>query len=104
MRGINTYRYVVPKEFFENPIKYPNNICYCTSDDIEKCKVDGLLDISQCDRRTFGAPIVMSAPYYYDGDEKLQNKYKPKLALNNDNYGTYVDVEPVFRIFFIFHP
>jgi hypothetical protein len=49
-----------------------------------------------------GAPVMMSAPYFYHGDEyirKLINLNVDKNDLTDEKYGTYLDIEPVINIF-----
>ena len=44
----------------------------------------------------------MSAPYFLHGDLDLRYQFDPELKplkdLNDDNYGTYVDIEPITGI------
>jgi hypothetical protein len=47
-----------------------------------------------------GAPVIMSAPYFHHGDERIRkmvNLNVDKNDLNDDKYGTYLDVEPVIN-------
>ena len=99
VQGINTLRFVVPKEYFQSPLINKDNECYCIENDLKDCDRNGLLEISRCWRRTYGAPIVMSEPYYNHGDEYLRTQFKTQLnhkTVDDDNYGTYIDVEPVY--------
>lgn len=97
MRDITTYRFVVPKEYFENPKDNKNNECYYYDEGSRFTR--GLLNIAFCDRRSLGAPIYMSEPFFIHADEKLRRQFKhelkPDLELNDENYGTFIDIEPV---------
>ena len=96
IRDIDTYRYKIPDEYYYSPERREENACYCIEDSLEKCNTNGLLDISRCFRRTYGAPIVMSSPYFLHGDTNLTRfKLDSKKELNDENYGTYLDIEPV---------
>lgn len=104
VRDIDTYRFWVPDDYFESAVKNPKNRCYCleTNDALvnESCKTNGVLDISNCALMGKGAPVVMSAPYFLHGDKELRDKINlrnPK-ELINENYGTFLDIEPVNTI------
>ncbi|CAG2168048.1 unnamed protein product [Oppiella nova] len=100
VQDIDTYRFRVPRDYFENPNINDKNTCYCLYDDIKKqCSRSGLLDISHCQRRSLGGPIIMSSPYWNNGDDSLLNQFKvpivPPQERNDDNYGTLLDIEPM---------
>ena len=105
MKGIHTYRFKVDDSFYKSPAEDEDNSCYCVGDyknlnDYPKCKRRGLLDISHCFRKSIGGPIVMSYPYFKhtDGLEKqFHTELKPTMELNDENYGTYLDIEPVYN-------
>jgi hypothetical protein len=48
-----------------------------------------------------GAPVIMSAPYFHHGDQHIRDSInlKPNKTLNDENYGTFLDVEPVVNSF-----
>ncbi|CAG2166200.1 unnamed protein product [Oppiella nova] len=100
VQDIDTYRFRVPKDYFENPNINDKNTCYCLYDDMKKqCRHSGLLDISHCQRRSLGGPIIMSSPYWNNGDDSLLNQFKVPIVSpqerNDDNYGTILDIEPM---------
>src|SRR5437868_3019569 len=71
VRGIPVYKFSVPDKFYSAPSKEPDNACFCTSEEGFKsklCSTRGILDISTCKK---GAPIVLSSPHFYNGDEEL---------------------------------
>ncbi len=102
VKDIKTHRYVVPHAYFQGPIKYPENECYCLDQNVkEECNWNGVLDISNCQRMSKGAPVIMSAPYFHHGDEhirELVNLNVDKKDLTDEKYGTYLDIEPVINI------
>jgi hypothetical protein len=105
VKDIKTYRYVVPHEYYQSPIKYPQNECYCIDENVtEGCKWNGVLDVSNCLRLSKGAPVIMSAPYFNYGDQHIRdliNLKVDKKDLTDEKYGTYLDIEPVINIFLI---
>ncbi|KAI1286743.1 Lysosome membrane protein 2 [Halotydeus destructor] len=61
--GINTLKYNIPEDFFQNIVTNPDNECFCLLPNTSRteCSLDGLLDISSC----MHAPIVTSLPHFY---------------------------------------
>ncbi len=102
VKDIKTYRYVVPDKYYRSPVEYPENECYCLEDDIKaECGWNGVLEIYGCQRLSKGAPVVMSAPYFHHGDQHIRdiiNLDVVKKDLNDEKYGTYLDIEPVINI------
>lgn len=98
VKGIPTLRFVAPKEFFGAAKHFPQNSCYCLRKDVNDCDKDGLLELSHCLRQTGGAPVVLSWPYFMDADRRLRDdnmRLQGALPLTFDNYGTFLDIEPV---------
>ena len=66
-----------------------------------KCKesphdcYDGLIHVGVCQG---GAPIIMSAPFFYNGDPVLANYFDPPLVPNKDLHDTILDLEPITSI------
>lgn len=94
VRGIPTYKFVVPRRFFQAPANEPENECFCTqkaglSDLL--CRTDGILDISKCRK---GAPIVLSAPHFYNGDPALRANVSG-LRPNKLRHETFLEIEPL---------
>ena len=69
--------------------------------DHAKCKqppydcYDGLIHVGVCQG---GAPIIMSAPHFYNGDPELLEHFDPPLAPNKDLHDTILDLEPITSI------
>jgi hypothetical protein len=99
VKDIKTYRYVIPHQYFQSPLIYPENECYCLDSNITaECNWNGVLDVSNCERISKGAPVLMSAPYFTYGDQHIRDLINLKIDkkdLTDENYGTYLDIEPV---------
>ena len=96
VKDIDTYRFVVPEDYFKSPVDRKENMCYCTKTK-EECATDttaGILDISNCFIAN-GAPIIMSAPHFSHGSQFLKDRVGLEESGTDMNYGTYLDVEPV---------
>ena len=66
-----------------------------------KCKesphdcYDGIFHVDPC---YSGAPIILSAPYFLDGDPDLLNFFNPQLTPDMGLHGTTLDIEPITAI------
>merc|ERR1719495_371987 len=104
--GIDVQRFRAPKEVFK--MSNPDNFCYCqkfadcaivnkTDDsyDNSPCKkdgcVDGLIQVGPC---LGGAPISMSSPHFFNGDEDLVKAFKG-LKPDKNKHDTVLDIEPI---------
>lgn len=90
MRGIPTWRFVLPKTLFAGPNKNPANKCFCTTpEDYEKC--DGIFDIGPCQ---MGAPLAFSFPHLWHTSNKIQSGVD---GMNPDpeKHESFFDVNPV---------
>ena len=56
---------------------------------------DGLIHVGSCQG---GAPIIMSAPYFYNGDPVLLEYFDPPLEPNQEEHDTILDLEPITSI------
>ena len=57
---------------------------------------DGLIHVGECQG---GVPVSMSAPFFYNGDERLgQDFFDPPLVANKDAHDTILDLDPVTSI------
>ncbi|XP_057370163.1 platelet glycoprotein 4-like [Daphnia carinata] len=92
--GITANRFTVPPEVFDD--KNPDNFCYCRdhSTNPELCFSAGLLDLRPCQ---FGAPVVLSSPHFYLGDEKYSNAFKG-LKPVKEWHETNIDLEPLTAV------
>ncbi|XP_054163071.1 platelet glycoprotein 4-like [Oppia nitens] len=108
VQDIDTYRFRIPQEYYASPLKVKGNMCYCIKErkDNKECDRSCTLDISRCWRRSIGAPIIMSAPYWVNGlhngedlRKQVGNKgLTSKLEYNDENFDTYLDIEPLTGI------
>lgn len=85
---IPAYRYTLPENVFNTPDLTPSNQCYCDLD-LGECPLQGVFNATPC---TFGAPIFMSFPHFYNADSSLKEGV---TGLNpNPVYETYADLHP----------
>ena len=58
---------------------------------------DGLIHVGECQG---GVPVSMSAPFFYNGDERLGGLdfFDPPLVANKDAHDTILDLDPVTSI------
>jgi len=99
VRGIPTYKYSVPDRFYKAPANDKANACFCTSEfglADPLCKIDGILDVSKCKN---GAPIVISAPHFYQGDPLLRMNVSG-LYPQKDKHETFLEIEPLTGLVF----
>ena len=73
-----------PKEWNHAKCKEAPHDCY-----------DGIIHVDECQG---GAPIIMSSPYFYNGDEDLAGFFEPPLKPNKDLHDTILDIEPITAI------
>lgn len=99
LSNLTTYflflQFAVPDKFFKAPANEPENACFCTSEagmTDKLCKTDGILDISRCKK---GAPIVLSAPHFYKGDEYLTREEVIGLQPQKSLHETFLEIEPM---------
>ncbi|XP_022236573.1 platelet glycoprotein 4-like, partial [Limulus polyphemus] len=62
--GIKAYRFTTPAKLFATPRTNPDNQCFCKDD--QKCLLAGAIDLTTCKK---GAPVVASAPHFYQGSK-----------------------------------
>ncbi|XP_014668287.1 PREDICTED: scavenger receptor class B member 1-like [Priapulus caudatus] len=86
IEGINLFRFTAPAAIFANANVNPDNECYCMP-----CLGAGLLNISICKQ---GAPVVVSAPHFYEGDPKF-SKAIDGLHPVKSEHETFMDIEPL---------
>ncbi|XP_054159977.1 uncharacterized protein LOC128958187 [Oppia nitens] len=96
VKGIPTLRFVAPNNFFGAAKYHKENSCYCLRKDVNDCNIEGVLELSHCMRQTAGGPLLLSWPYFLNGDESLKRniKLQPPKDVTFDNYGTFIDIEP----------
>lgn len=84
-KDIALLRFTAPDELFLNASVNPDNQCYCMP-----CLGTGLLNVSVCKQ---GAPVVLSAPHFYQGDPKFANAVEGLHPVKSE-HETFSDVEP----------
>uniref|UniRef100_A0AAY4CFV2 Platelet glycoprotein 4 n=1 Tax=Denticeps clupeoides TaxID=299321 RepID=A0AAY4CFV2_9TELE len=92
LKGIEVYRYMLPKMTLAAPTVNPDNMCYCKDPVLTlNCTVAGVLDISSC---RDGTPILISLPHFLHGSPELVEALVG-LNPNEDHHSTFLDVEPI---------
>ncbi|KAM9306780.1 lysosome membrane protein 2c isoform 2-T2 [Pholidichthys leucotaenia] len=89
VKGIPSYRFVLPAKVFANLTVNPDNAGFCVP--AGNCLGSGLLNVSVCKQ---GAPIVMSSPHFYQADEKYVQDVFGMLP-NKEEHETAIDVHPL---------
>ncbi|XP_069987003.1 lysosome membrane protein 2-like [Penaeus vannamei] len=87
--GIHVYRFIPPRDMLEDPLVNHDNLCYCSPDQ-NHCLGAGMMNMAPC---AMGAPIVMSTPHFYQGDEVELAKLVG-LDPRKEDHETFLDVEP----------
>lgn len=92
--GIIGNRFTVPEIVFNT--YDPENLCYCPDHKIDPdlCFSIGILDMRPC---LFGAPVLLSTPHFYMGDEKYVKAFTG-LAPNKEWHETHFDLEPLLGV------
>ncbi|CAL8137067.1 unnamed protein product [Orchesella dallaii] len=90
--GVPGYRFITPREVLEDPKVYPENKCYCTNpgDDLAGCAKAGVFYLAPCRK---GAPVVVSWPHFYDGDESYVQQ-SVGLKPEQEKHETFIVLEP----------
>lgn len=93
--GIPGKRFSVPEIVLANNTVNEDNKCYCRNKDPNReCFGAGVLDLRSC---LFGAPIILSLPHFFQGDEKYKNAFVG-LNPNLEEHQTFFDLEPLTAI------
>ncbi|RWS22058.1 CD36-like protein 5, partial [Leptotrombidium deliense] len=85
--GIPSFRYEGDPIFMD--AHAPENECFCMYKNENKCKIDGLFDLSHCQ---FGAPLLLTSPHFIFFPDLQKNI--DGLTPNIDDHMTYVEVQP----------
>ncbi|NWH82782.1 CD36 protein, partial [Piaya cayana] len=92
VKGIQLYRFTVPREAFASPAEVGDNYCFCKDQEIsQNCTLAGVLDISACKA---GRPVFISLPHFLHASESIQNDVEG-LSPNEEEHDTFLDVEPI---------
>nr|AUG84551.1 sensory neuron membrane protein [Tyrophagus putrescentiae] len=92
IKGIDTIRYYATDDNFA---RIPENQCHCTEKNFDLCPAD-LLNLNNCGVAKGMMDMLVSSPYFQPFPENLRNTtIHAPLPMTYENYGTYVDVEPL---------
>lgn len=95
IRGdIPAYRYQPPANVFDTPAQNPDNECFCPEERGEKCLPGGVFSVAPC---TFGAPIMVSFPHFFQGDSELYD-HVDGLQPNASKHSMYLYLHPILGI------
>ncbi|OQR66557.1 lysosome membrane protein 2-like [Tropilaelaps mercedesae] len=87
VKGVDTKRFTVPDAVFASATQRAENRCFCEGSG--RCHEGGVIPLSSCRR---GAPIMLSAPHFYQGDAKLVQDVEG-LRPEKKNHETFLDVQ-----------
>nr|XP_009685595.1 PREDICTED: lysosome membrane protein 2 [Struthio camelus australis] len=87
--GIPTYRFVPSPKVFANTTVNPDNAGFCVPPG--NCPGAGVLNVSICKQ---GAPIFLSAPHFYQADEKFIADIEG-MHPKKEYHETFVDINPL---------
>ncbi|KAG9354110.1 hypothetical protein JZ751_012234 [Albula glossodonta] len=92
IKGIPAFRFAPPRDVLASKEENPANAGFCVPPD--ECLGTGVLRVSVCRK---GAPVVVSFPHFYLGDEKYVNAVEG-LSPNQEDHETYLDINPTVVI------
>ncbi|CAN8006184.1 unnamed protein product, partial [Ixodes hexagonus] len=88
VHGLKTMRFTPPPTLFASADEDENNRCFCTT---PTCPKSGVVYISSCRK---GAPIVLSSPHFYLGDNAYVNGVDG-LSPTKELHETFLDIHPL---------
>ncbi|XP_061657830.1 lysosome membrane protein 2c [Syngnathoides biaculeatus] len=92
VKGIPGYRFAPPSQVFANASVNPSNAGFCVPSG--NCLGSGVLNVKPCKQ---GAPIVMSSPHFYQGDEKFVRAVFG-MRPRKEYHQTFIDLNPLTGI------
>ncbi|XP_065669234.1 platelet glycoprotein 4-like [Hydra vulgaris] len=92
LNGIQLYSHTTSFDLLGNVSISPWNQDFCT----DQCYETGVLHVGGC-AESLSAPIFMSWPHFYQGDETLY-KNVDGLSPNKEKHGIFINVEPITGI------
>jgi hypothetical protein len=93
--GVDGYKWVADDSVFDNGIKYPEKICYCSADKKE-CPdlAAGLFNASSC---KWNSPAFVSFPHFYLADKIYREKIDG-MKPNKEQHEFSISLEPTTGI------
>uniref|UniRef100_A0A8C8YI04 Platelet glycoprotein 4 n=1 Tax=Prolemur simus TaxID=1328070 RepID=A0A8C8YI04_PROSS len=88
LKGIPVYRFILPSKTFASPTQNPDNHCFYNISN--NSPFYGILDVSQCR----GIPVYISRPHFLHASPDVSEPIEG-LNPNEEEHGTYLDVEPI---------
>ncbi|XP_045421193.1 platelet glycoprotein 4-like [Lemur catta] len=88
LKGIPVYRFIPPSKTFASPTENPDNHCFYNISN--NSAFYGILDVSQCR----GIPVYISRPHFLHASPDVSEPIEG-LNPNEEEHGTYLDVEPI---------
>uniref|UniRef100_A0A8C8IIE7 Uncharacterized protein n=1 Tax=Oncorhynchus tshawytscha TaxID=74940 RepID=A0A8C8IIE7_ONCTS len=88
VKGLPAYRFTPPRDVLASKEENPANEGFCVSP--KECLGSGVLKVSVCKK---GAPVVVSFPHFYLGEEKYTNAIEG-LSPVREHHQTYLDLNP----------
>ncbi|KAG5834634.1 hypothetical protein ANANG_G00263520 [Anguilla anguilla] len=92
IKGIPAYRFAPPRDVLASQEENPANAGFCVPPG--QCLGTGVLDVSMCRK---GAPVVVSFPHFYHGEDKYINGVAG-LSPNQEDHETFLDINPTLGI------
>uniref|UniRef100_A0A023FTG2 Putative plasma membrane glycoprotein cd36 n=1 Tax=Amblyomma parvum TaxID=251391 RepID=A0A023FTG2_AMBPA len=89
VHGIRAWRFTIPATLFESADRREENRCFCLTSPV--CPKSGITHVSACRK---GAPIVLSSPHFYQGDEDFVRAVHG-LRPNKERHETFLDIHPL---------
>ncbi|XP_065290427.2 lysosome membrane protein 2-like [Dermacentor albipictus] len=89
VHGIRTWRFTIPASLFESADIREENRCFCLTAPV--CPKSGVTHVAACRK---GAPIVLSSPHFYNGDESFVRAVRG-LRPVKEMHETFLDIHPL---------
>nr|XP_037284790.1 lysosome membrane protein 2-like [Rhipicephalus microplus] len=89
VHGIRAWRFTIPASLFESADIREENRCFCLTTPV--CPKSGVTHVAACRK---GAPIVLSSPHFYHGDEEFVNAVRG-LKPVKEMHETFLDIHPL---------
>lgn len=89
VHGIRAWRFTIPASLFESADIREENRCFCLT--APQCPKSGITHVAACRK---GAPIVLSSPHFYHGDEEFVRAVRG-LKPVKEMHETFLDIHPL---------